>query len=739
MSRRSTTGSEPRPEISSSDGDGFDRRQFCRLTALLGGCSLGALAVSRTGNAIGPGRPDFDGEDTLYRQIYPLDDPGSIVLSSCLGCHGSCPVRLATEVGVVAKCDGSPWSPRTHGGPPPTDTEQAARLRGISCARGQARLQNTHDPHRLVRPLTRVGERGGGGWKSNEPARAKAALSAIFAENSSPKITVAVDPRQQDRAAVLAEFERTLHGAEVHLGVSNPWLTTASEAMCGQPGWGILPRFERARGALIWGADAVASGIDPLGDARALEPLHRRFGEGALIVVDPRLSEVAGMADIWLPVRPGGDMALAWMILRAWMDAGIFEGPAAWAEQLAARPWRDLERRSGLGEMVVRRTADRLAEMGPGLAIRIGGGVGERQDGDDATEAVLRLAAVAGAMAPGGAMEPTPIPRALGDRPDLALRRRFDEGDPLDLLVVVGDGGIVGSPHQSTLLAALADPQQVRNLVVVSTTMNPVAALADLVVPDVTEHERQGLVERADGISLVQRVVPSVMGEVGLSTPWDRGLEGLLQILCELAGRPFDSDATLAAAITATGQESELRAHGWAPPSHDLTETPPIEPFREVAVRSPGTPVKGIALITYRESFGGFVDSTAQYWATPSLRSDNEVWMHPSTVEELGLEHNHRATLTSEGAVQVVNIKETEAIRPGVAAAALGYGHHQGFDGHTTIDGVQVQSDARRTLGFDAGSLRDDSGAVVVEPAEPEPRRTLAEIFTAKAGSCDRL
>ena len=736
MSRRSTTGREPGGE---QVGPGLDRRRFCRLTALLGGCAFGSLLVPRVGSPIGPGRPDFQGADTLYRGIYPLDEPGSVVLSTCLACHAACPVRISREVGVVAKSDGNPWSPRVSGGPWPTDAEHAAGLRGASCARGQARLQNTHDPYRLVRPLGRDAERGAGAWRSLQPGEARAWLAPVVERGQSSDLFVAADPRQLDRKPVLAAFKRTFGRIQVHLGSPIPWVFEASGAMLGQSGWAILPRMERGRGALIWGADAVASGVDPVADTRELMRIRARRGEGVLVVVDPRLSEIAGLADVWLPVRPGGDMALAWMMLRAWADAGVYEPPGEWANQLAAQPWKDLERRSGLGEMVVRRTAEQLSELGEGLVIRIGGGVGEQKEGAEICEAILRLAVLSGATGSGGAMEPVAAPQRLGGRPDQALRRRLENERPIDVLIVVGDGGIVDGPHQGQLLGALADPERVRHLVVVTSTMNPVAALADLVVPDVTEHERSGLVERWDGTSLVQPVVPSVMTAVGLQPPWDRGLEGLLETLCELTGRSLDCKAVVADAVAATGSAEELTLRGWVPATS--ASNPPTVPtaFRETAMRSPGRPVGGLALVTFREAFGGFVDSTAQYWATPSLRGENSAWIHPSTVAELGVDRHLRVRLEAGGAHLETPVLPTEGVRPGVVAIAIGYGHGEGFNGEMTIDGVPVQADPRRTLGVDVGALRGDSGAVAASPAEPEGRTTLAELLASGTGSCDRL
>ena len=149
--------------------------------------------------------------------------------------------------------------------------------------------------------------------------------------------------------------------------------------------------------------------------------------------------------------------------------------------------------------------------------------------------------------------------------------------------------------------------------------------------------------------------------------------------------------------------------------------------------------LEGLALVTYRESFGGFVDSSAQYWATPSLRARNELWIHPTTADEVEGAEDGRLTVSVGGRHQQVHVKATEGIRPGVVAAAVGYGHHEGYDGATTIDGETVLPDPRRTLGFDAGSLRDDREPLTTSPADREPRRTLAELLAAKPGSCDRL
>ena len=701
-------------------------------------------------HAIGPGRPDFGGRRTIYRAGYPLDDPETLVTSTCLGCHGACPVRVAPEEHVVAKVDGNPWSPRVRRGPIPASTEEAARLRGASCARGQARIQNTHDPFRFVRALSREGARGENHWTSLDLAGTKTALLAgvggvpgISAVLDRPEkgLLIAVDPRQVDRAPVLEAFAARIPGVSVHLGHPAPWLVEASGAMTGSGDWLLPPRWDRAKALLIWGADPFASGPDPVGDTLGISRFLEGGGNGPLVVVDPRLSEIAGKADIWLPVKPGGDMALAWMMIRAWHEAGVFEPPEAWHASALKRPWRDMEVTAGLGRELVRHTAEQLLEAGDGLAIRVGGGVGEGVRGTAATEAILRLAALSGATGAGGAMEPVAHPPVIGARPVDELPRRLQMDGRIDALVVVGDGGICDSPRQAALLEALADTDKVGFLLVVATAPSPVTALADLVVPDVTEHERYGLARRWDGISLVRPVVEAPLHRVEGETRGSQGLEGLLETLVAEAGGDLDCRAVVRAAVADTGRAADLSARGWLPPAAAAEPIPPVNPFGPVVSEPPGAPGVGeIRVLTYRESFGGFVDSTAQYWATPSLRTRNEAWIHPETAEEIGLDADHALLLTPRGGghPQHAHAKITEEVRPGVVALASGYGHTEGYDGAMVIDGEEVSADARRILGTDAGALVS-AEAVEVAPGPRNHHPPLSALLFPRGGSCDRI
>lgn len=89
-----------------------------------------------------------------------------------------------------------------------------------------------------------------------------------------------------------------------------------------------------------------------------------------MIVIDPRRTETADLADVWLPVRPGGDAALLAAIAGVIVDEGLAK--TAWlAEnttgheetmaQFRGLPIADLAERSGIDEPTIRDVARRIA------------------------------------------------------------------------------------------------------------------------------------------------------------------------------------------------------------------------------------------------------------------------------------------------------------------------------------------------------------------------------------------
>lgn len=140
------------------------RRQFLKGSALAGGGALlGAELLTRASwpsveeaKAAGNGsNPLLLAENTLY--------------TTCLQCHINCDVKVRISDGLVVKIDGNPLSPQNLLPNLPSDSvslDEAARIDGKVCPRGQAGVQTLYDPYRLTKVLKRTGPRGSNQWKT---------------------------------------------------------------------------------------------------------------------------------------------------------------------------------------------------------------------------------------------------------------------------------------------------------------------------------------------------------------------------------------------------------------------------------------------------------------------------------------------------------------------------------------------------------------------------------------------
>lgn len=72
-----------------------------------------------------------------------------IIKSTCKSCHGGCGVLITVENGRINHLEGNPDSP----------------TRGTMCAKGLASVQEVYNPNRIMYPMKRRGDRGGGEWE----------------------------------------------------------------------------------------------------------------------------------------------------------------------------------------------------------------------------------------------------------------------------------------------------------------------------------------------------------------------------------------------------------------------------------------------------------------------------------------------------------------------------------------------------------------------------------------------
>jgi anaerobic selenocysteine-containing dehydrogenase len=239
------------------------------------------------------------------------EDPEvEIVPTSCRACISNCGVLAHVRNGRVIKIEGDPIDPMS---------------KGRVCAKGFAAVQALYHPNRMKYPLKRVGERGGNEWEriSWQDAIALVAdnLMEIYAKDPM-KLVVSTGGGGNPQFFGLVRFLQAFGGGNFfEPGCAQCYLPR----MCTQPILNGCQDTSIADStvseiyytktiptvAVLWATDPSQSHVTSGG--RAMVEL-RELGTKT-IVVDPRFTPDASKADIWLPIRPGTDVAmqLAWM------------------------------------------------------------------------------------------------------------------------------------------------------------------------------------------------------------------------------------------------------------------------------------------------------------------------------------------------------------------------------------------------------------------------------------------
>ena len=244
--------------------------------------------------------------NTLMDIVYPTTvstevdihaEGVEVVKSLCYFCHANCGVLAYVKDGDVIKIEGDP-NYSNQGG---------------LCCRGTSALLHVNHPARVNHALKRVGEKGAGQWEQipYDQAIQEVAdkLNQIKAESGAEAVASAGGTTRTDDFA----RRRFLNQFGTPNGFHNAllcWIPTFMAETC-VAGWSP---FETDLGAakclILWGMNPGAS---TLGGMRGYTDLQKAGLK--IMVVDPRYSETASKADMWLPLRPGSDAALALAML----------------------------------------------------------------------------------------------------------------------------------------------------------------------------------------------------------------------------------------------------------------------------------------------------------------------------------------------------------------------------------------------------------------------------------------
>ncbi len=235
----------------------------------------------------------------------------------CRFCHANCAMLADVEDGRVVAVRGDPEDPV---------------FSGYTCIKGRQLAEAHNTPERLRSSLVRGGE----GFSAIGSEAALDAigdrLRAIIAEHGPDAVAVFAGSYAFQNSAGVAAAMAFCKGLGTRHFYTSVTLDQPAKVYTGmQYGqWqGGLQSFATADVSFFVGNNPIVSHYGPPGGLPPFSPSRRLrdalAGGLKLIVADPRTSDVAKLAHIHLPVKPGEDPALLAGMLRVIISEGLYD------------------------------------------------------------------------------------------------------------------------------------------------------------------------------------------------------------------------------------------------------------------------------------------------------------------------------------------------------------------------------------------------------------------------------
>jgi len=229
--------------------------------------------------------------------------PVEVIPTQCNGCGNRCGIFAHVKNGRIWKIEGNP---------------EANGNLGLICPRGHGYVHELYNPQRLKGPLKRVENRF-------EPISWEQAfqeisqkLNLIILKYGRQRVFWVNYPQSNHLYAlrlmhVLGSPHYFTHGSTCYTARNAGWRVTVGE----------LPSndLSNCRYILIIGRNP-AGGIDLAQVKRIVEAKEKGT---KVVVIDPRHSETAILADEWLPIKPGTDLAFLLGLIHVMVKEGLYD------------------------------------------------------------------------------------------------------------------------------------------------------------------------------------------------------------------------------------------------------------------------------------------------------------------------------------------------------------------------------------------------------------------------------
>lgn len=239
----------------------------------------------------------------------------------CTFCASTCGIRVAVKkIGEherAVKIEGNPYDPFNQG-----------RL----CARGQSGLRRLYSPDRIKQPLIRIAGSKRGEWAFRAATWDEAYdyILKKIAEHNIQRYEMAL----LGGWFICAFYRFHLVAFALTSGIPNIIGTPLQHCITGEhfglntvtgnfnPHGEMMADYANARYILAVRSNAALAGIST---GRALRFAEAKRRGAKIVVLDPRLSELAAKADEWIPIKPGTDQAFLLVILRTILEKNRYD------------------------------------------------------------------------------------------------------------------------------------------------------------------------------------------------------------------------------------------------------------------------------------------------------------------------------------------------------------------------------------------------------------------------------
>jgi anaerobic selenocysteine-containing dehydrogenase len=550
-----------------------------------------------------------------------------------LDCPDTCSLEVAVERGAIVSIGGS----RKH-----------AVTDGYICGKVRRFGERVYGDARLTHPLVRQGRRGGEFARTTWD-EALATIAGRMVEIRDTWGAEAVLPFSYGGSnglltqdTVDARLFREFGASRLARTVCAIPTSTANQALYGKMPGVTYPDYRHARLIVVWGANPSSSSIHLIPHIKAAQEAG-----AALVVIDPRRTNLARRADLHLALKPGTDVVVALAVHRYLFEHDLADEPflaahAEGADRLRERcaEWT-LDRAAevaGLDPELLENFAEMYADLSPAI-IRCGWGLERNRNGGNAALAVLALPAVGGKFGVRGGgysmsnaaawnlSSESWIARAEPDTRVVNMNRLgralLEMRDPpIRMLFVYNCNPVATMPNQNRVIEGLS--REDLFTVVFDQVMTDTAKFADVILPATTFLESYD-VARSYGSTNLQLARP-VIEPVGSARPNVEVFAELADRLGLDAGTGYGSDAEALLELTAALPEEARGPLMDAGIAVGVAGGAPIQ-FVDVHPRTPNRKVRLFPEELERESPEGIY----RYRPDPATRDYPLALISPST------------------------------------------------------------------------------------------------------------